>query len=158
MAKPLIGFNAEFKLGSKPNSQTRAVSLLSPPECEADLLELVKAIHRGFPFAALTRVEQETGWPLERLAACIGLSPRTLSRRKQEKRLSTTESDRLVTLSRLLTQAVELFEGQKAKAWHWFLQPNRALGNVSPLEMAHTETGSREVENLIGRLEHGVFS
>jgi uncharacterized protein (DUF2384 family) len=32
------------------------------------------------------------------------------------------------------------------------------LGDVAPLEMAATETGAREVENLIGRLEHGVFS
>jgi len=38
------------------------------------------------------------------------------------------------------------------------VQPNRALGNLSPLEMAATETGAREVENLMGRLEHGVFS
>ena len=121
-------------------------------------LQLVQAIGSGFPFATLERVRQETGLPLERLAGSIGLSPRTLTRRKKEKRLSMAESDRLVTLTRLLTQAVELFEGQKPAALRWFAQPNRALGNLSPLEMAATETGAREVENLIGRLEHGVFS
>jgi putative toxin-antitoxin system antitoxin component (TIGR02293 family) len=124
----------------------------------ANPVQLVQAIGNGFPFAALERVRKETGLPMEGLAGAIGLSPRTLTRRKKEKKLSAAESDRLVTLTRLLAQAVALFEGQKPSALRWFVQPNRALGNLTPLEMAATETGAREVENLIGRLEHGVFS
>lgn len=120
-------------------------------------VHLVRAIERGFSFDTLEKVRRETGLPLERLAISIGVSPRTLSRRKKERRLTATESDRLVSVSRLLTQAVELFEGDKEKASHWFVQSNRGLGGLTPLEMAATETGTREVENLIGRLEHGVF-
>lgn len=124
----------------------------------SNTIHLVRAIERGFSFGTLEKVRRETGLPLERLASSIGVSPRTLSRRKKEKKLTAAESDRLVSVSRLLTQAVELFEGDKEKAFRWFVQPNRALGNSTPLEMAATETGAREVENLIGRLEHGVFS
>ncbi len=121
-------------------------------------VQMVQAIGAGFPYATLERVRKETGLPLERLGSAIGLSARTLTRRKKEKKLSAAESDRLVTLTRLLAQAIALFEGNKPSALRWFVQPNRALGNLSPLEMAATETGAREVENLIGRLEHGVFS
>ena len=121
-------------------------------------MQLVQAISNGFSFVTLERVRRETGLPMERLAVSIGMSPRTLTRRKKEKKLSAAESDRLVTISRLLAQAVGLFEGDKDKALRWFMQSNRALGKLSPLEMAGTETGAREVENLIGRLEHGVFS
>ena len=121
-------------------------------------MQLVQAIHNGFSFGTLERVRKETGLPMEQLAISIGMSPRTLTRRKKEKKLSAAESDRLVTVSRLLAQAVELFEGDKEKALRWFMQSNRALGKLTPLEMARTETGAREVENLIGRLEHGVFS
>jgi uncharacterized protein (DUF2384 family) len=32
------------------------------------------------------------------------------------------------------------------------------LGDASPLEMSKTEPGALDVERLIGRLEHGVFS
>jgi putative toxin-antitoxin system antitoxin component (TIGR02293 family) len=121
-------------------------------------MQLVQAISNGFSFVTLERVRKETGLPMEQLAVSIGMSPRTLTRRKKEKKLSASESDRLVTVSRLLAQAVELFEGDKEKALRWFMQSNRALGKLTPLEMARTETGAREVENLIGRLEHGVFS
>jgi uncharacterized protein (DUF2384 family) len=40
----------------------------------------------------------------------------------------------------------------------WLRSPNRALGGESPLALSKTEVGAREVENLIGRLEHGVFT
>ena len=123
-----------------------------------DALQLVKSIEKGFSFQMFERIRRETGLPLDRLAISIGISPRTLTRRKKENKLTASESDRLVSISRLLSLAIELFEGDKAKAFRWFMNSNRALGNLSPLEMAATETGSREVENLIGRLEHGVFS
>ena len=124
----------------------------------ANSLQLVNFIERGFSFQILDRFQRHSGLPMERLAATIGISPRTLSRRKKEKKLSSSESDRLVSISRLFALTVELFEGNKEQGNRWFLNQNRALGNLSPLEMAATETGSREVENLIGRLEHGVFS
>lgn len=145
-------------------SSTEATSASKSPVVKllgiksGNAVHLIKAIERGFSFDTLEKVRRETGLPLERLASSIGVSPRTLSRRKKEKKLTAAESDRLVSVSRLLTQAVELFEGDKEKAFRWFVQPNRALGNLSPLDMAATETGTREVENLIGRLEHGVFS
>jgi putative toxin-antitoxin system antitoxin component (TIGR02293 family) len=123
-----------------------------------DAVQLVREIERGFSFGTLERVRRETGLPLDRLATSIGISPRTLTRRKKNSKLKAWESDRLVSISRLLAFALELFEGDTEKAAHWFVAANRALGDVSPLEMAATETGAREVENLIGRLEHGVFS
>ena len=124
----------------------------------ANTLQLVKSIEKGFSFQMFERIRRETGLPMESLAVSIGISPRTLTRRKKENKLTASESDRLVSISRLLSLSIELFEGDKAKAFRWFMNSNRALGNLSPLEMAATETGSREVENLIGRLEHGVFS
>ena len=95
---------------------------------------------------------------MQDLADVLGISQRTLTRRKIEKKLSKSESDRLVSVGRMLKQATELFENDKAKAKQWLNSPNRGLGGRTPMQMAQTETGLREVENLIVRLEHGVFS
>jgi putative toxin-antitoxin system antitoxin component (TIGR02293 family) len=45
-----------------------------------------------------------------------------------------------------------------AGAISWLAAPKKALGHETPLAYSRTELGAREVENLIGRLEHGVFS
>ena len=124
----------------------------------ADNLKLAKKVKAGFSFGALERLGKTTGLPLERLRVAVRITPRTLTRRRKEKRLSPEESDRLVSVSRLLAQTFELFEGNTEAAMRWFQNPNRALNGQSPLQVASTETGAREVENLIGRLEYGVFT
>jgi len=124
----------------------------------ADNLKLAKKVEAGFSFEALERLGEATGLPLEKLRVAVRIAPRTLTRRKKEKKLSPEESDRLVSVSRLLAQTFELFEGNTEAGMRWFQSPNRALAGQSPLQVAATETGAREVENLIGRLEHGVFT
>jgi putative toxin-antitoxin system antitoxin component (TIGR02293 family) len=72
--------------------------------------------------------------------------------------LKPDESERVDRIERVYRLAIELFEGDKAEAVKWLKEPNRGLANQPPLDFSRTEIGAREVENLIGRLEHGVFS
>lgn len=123
-----------------------------------DKLGLARKVEAGFSFGALERLRKSSGLPLELLRIAVRIKPRTFTRRRHENRLSPEESDRLLSVSRLLAQTFELFEGDKTAAKNWFVSPNRALGMTSPIEFAATEIGTREVENLIGRLEHGVFT
>jgi putative toxin-antitoxin system antitoxin component (TIGR02293 family) len=44
------------------------------------------------------------------------------------------------------------------RAREWLHQPQRGLGNRIPLDLIRTEAGAREVEDLLGRIEYGVFS
>ncbi len=123
-----------------------------------DTMTLVESIEQGLSFSTFERLVKEYRFAIQDLATAIGISQRTLTRRKVEKKLSKFESDRLVSIARLLEQAAELFDNDKAKTVSWLNAPNRGLGGRTPLQMAQTETGCREVENLIGRLENGVFS
>ena len=123
-----------------------------------DSLRLAKQVESGLSFSSLEKLSKTTGIPLDVLRIPVRISQRTLTRRRAEKRLSPEESDRLVSLSRLLALAIDLFEGDVPGAIRWFTSPNRGLGYVAPVNAAATAVGSREVENLIGRLEHGVFT
>ncbi len=55
-------------------------------------------------------------------------------------------------------KALSLFEGDVVSTMDWMTSPVRGLGSRSPVSMLETEKGRKEVENLIGRLEHGVYS
>jgi len=61
-------------------------------------------------------------------------------------------------ISRIFARAVEFFEGDREAASEWMLSPLPALGGVTPNDAATTDLGVRDVENLIGRMEHGVYS
>jgi len=53
--------------------------------------------------------------------------------------------------------ALALFEGDPAVAADWLTRPQPGLGGAVPIDLAKTGLGAREVETLLGRLEHGVF-
>lgn len=123
-----------------------------------DPIRLSINVEKGLKFDALVRLSSTTGLSVEKLRPALRITPRTLTRRKAENRLSAEESDRLMSVSRVLSKAIDLFSGRTENAMAWMMRPNLAFGDITPLEMASTEVGCREVENLIGRLEHGVFT
>lgn len=120
--------------------------------------DLIRQVGRGFSFRAMHALETRSGIPLTQIAEIIGTPPRTLARRKAAGRLSADESEKLLRLSAVFENALELFDGDRSEALTWLASPKRELDNQTPLDYARTEVGAREVENLIGRLEYGVFS
>ena len=120
--------------------------------------ELIRKVEHGFSYHTLESMEDRSGVPLPQLAAIIGIPERTLARRKVAGRLTSDESERLLRVSTVFEKALDLFEGDRAAALKWLTTTRKALDRQSPLMYSRTELGAREVENLIGRLEHGVFS
>ena len=66
-------------------------------------------------------------------------------------------SDRLYRVASTLFQAVEVL-GSIDKARVWFKSPNRALGGKMPLDLLDTDIGTRQVEEVLLRLNYGIFS
>ena len=84
-------------------------------------------------------------------------SKATLHRRKAGGRLGRAESDRVARFARLMGKAVEVMESEE-NARQWLTLPQIGLGGATPLDYARTEVGAREVEDLLGRIEYGVYS
>jgi putative toxin-antitoxin system antitoxin component (TIGR02293 family) len=124
----------------------------------ADTNQLIREIEQGLPMRAVESLALGLGMALPELAERLGIPARTLARRKTAGRLSPDESERVVRVARLLEKALALFDWDGSEARQWLRQPKQALAGQSPLDYARTEIGAREVENLLGRIEHGVFS
>ena len=118
--------------------------------------ELIDQIKSGLEVDTFGRLQTALGITAAELAAVIGLPPRTLARRKKQGRLSPEESERLVRVARLFEMAADVL-GSGEEARRWMKAPRPALGDRTPLERADTELGAREVEDLLGRIAHGVF-
>ena len=122
-----------------------------------DTGDLIRELKRGFPMSTFENLRSAMDVPAKTLASVANIASRTLSRRRKEGRLQTDESERLFRIASLYDRAVEVLgSGERARAW--FKGPKKALGGKTPLQYADTEPGAREVENLLGRLEYGVFS
>jgi len=119
--------------------------------------ELIRRIQKGLPFSDLKALQTQIDVPLEQLAGKLSISRSTLQRRKTNGRLSPDESDKVMRFARLLEHATDVF-GEIDKARAWLKHPQYGLGGAVPLDYAETEIGAREVDNLLGRIDYGVYS
>lgn len=146
------GRKGEF--GSRPTGgekQDRGV--LQEPEAAY----VVERVRDGLEFGEFQALREMLGLTEEKMGSLLGMSRATLHRRKKTGHLDRAESDRLVRYARILNCATGLFLSQE-KAAKWLGSPAVAFNGETPLDYADTEIGAREVEGLIGRIEHGIPS
>lgn len=123
-----------------------------------DAPALLRLVRRGFLYRTFERFQRNICLPFERVTALVDIPRRTLTRRKRDGRFLPDESDRLLRASRVLGKTLTLFEGDRDAATEWLTTAQPALGGALPIDLAKSDVGAREVESLLGRLEHGVFS
>lgn len=118
---------------------------------------LIKELRAGLSVDELDDLQATLDVPRARLAKLLNISNATLNRRKADGRLGMAESDRVVRFARLAGRAIDVFESEEG-ARRWLNSPQVGLGGEVPLDYAQTEMGAREVEDLLGRIEYGVYA
>jgi putative toxin-antitoxin system antitoxin component (TIGR02293 family) len=89
------------------------------------------------------------------LARALGVSTRTLKRRREAGTLTTDESDRLVLLAEIVALARQAFDGP-GPAREWLRTPHSMLGDESPLNHMDTVAGMEEVKRMLYHIEYGL--
>ena len=117
--------------------------------------DLAERVRKGLAFAALSAVMEQYGISRDVLCDILHLSPRNFLRRKEQKRLSPDESDRLYRLARVIAHANRVFEDPDESA-DWIQTPNVSLGKQQPLTLLDTDIGVQQVDQVLGRIEHGI--
>lgn len=123
----------------------------------SDAEDMQEALRKGFPFAAFYAVMRVLELRPQDLADLLGVASRTLARRKANRQLSAIESDRLYRVAYITLVASEVL-GSLEKAKTWLRNENRALGGQPPLGLLDNEIGERRVEELLNRINYGIYS
>ncbi len=121
---------------------------------DTSFLGVRKTVRKGIDRRAFERIRAAAGVSAERLSTVAGIPLRTLARRE---RFKPDETERLLRIASVIQKGVEVFGSLEATR-KWMSEPRRALGDLTPLECCDTGPGAVEVENLLGRIAHGVFS
>lgn len=120
-------------------------------------LDLRRSIEQGLFYRAADALRDRYGIANMELTLILAVPNRTLARRKVEGRFRPEESDRLVRFGRIVALAEETL-GESSKAANWLRRPNRALANETPLRQLDTDVGAQQVEGLLLRIAHGIYS
>ena len=83
---------------------------------------------------------------------------RTLARRTANREpLSVEETDKALRLVRVGRRAADVF-GNPDKANRWMRKPKHQLAGATPLAYLSSEAGARVVEEMLDRIDYGIFA
>jgi len=153
------------RTAQSPGSSTQSRARPQEPALSSlieDILEIsqpitVDTIRKGFHPRVVKHLSRALDIPNKRTLGLLNLSNQSYSRRQKLGRLTTIESDHVWRIANITARAYELFDDKKAAA-EWLGAPNPYMGGESPLGMTDTSVGTRDVEQLIGRITHGIPS
>lgn len=115
-------------------------------------------ILEGLSFDGVERIKAHASLTDAELARLLGIGEATLRRaRAADGTLDAPTSDRLYRLSKVIAIAEEVLEST-SNAMTWLRRPQPALAGKVPLDLLTTEAGADEVETLLRRIDHGVYT
>ncbi|WP_129714499.1 antitoxin Xre/MbcA/ParS toxin-binding domain-containing protein [Pedobacter sp. SYP-B3415] len=124
---------------------------------DLDNFEKIEAVKSGVSKERLVSFKHIIGIDYDSLSFVLGTTKATLHKKQEGERFGPAVSEKIIALMDVFRYGYEVFE-ENASFNKWVQTPNRALGGEVPLKLMDTFFGMQEVKNLIGRIEHGVYS
>ncbi|MGL5834020.1 MAG: type II RES/Xre toxin-antitoxin system antitoxin [Waterburya sp.] len=113
---------------------------------------------RAITYASIQHLSDE--YQINRLQVrnILGISESTQFRyEKRNPLLKSNLVDRWLRFEKIVQQAQELFEN-KIETQRWLSTPKLVLENKTPLEILDTDSGCRQVEQILLQAAYGVFA
>lgn len=120
-------------------------------------LQLIDRSRQGLIGAEAGRIAGLLGVTDKEMAGLLNQSVATFHRQAKLGRLDAATSEKLLLLGQLAGYGATVFQ-DKAKFNRWLRRPLRLLGDRSPLDLLDSPTGVQLIEDILGRIEYGVFS
>jgi putative toxin-antitoxin system antitoxin component (TIGR02293 family) len=125
---------------------------ISPPRGVSETL--LYPVRQGYSLDVVDRAVAAGKISLAELDRLV-LPRKTLAHRRVLGSLTSDQSDRLSRVLRMIDGAETTF-GDSTKAHAWLRRPNALLDGESPLDRLDTDFGTRQVEEILGRIAHGL--
>ncbi|MEO9869818.1 type II RES/Xre toxin-antitoxin system antitoxin [Ekhidna sp.] len=102
-------------------------------------------------------IVSDTGLNLTEFSALLPVSKRTIEKTKEKDLLSPAVSDRVLQIASLY-QHGNLVLGSSSAFKEWLHSSLISLGGQKPIKFMNNDTGISMINDLLGRIEHGVYS
>ena len=119
-------------------------------------LDFISLTREGLSMGTLKKIQAYTSLSIKELAVLLPISERQLVRYKDDHILRKDISSHLIQLAELFEHGYEVFEEEHFRKW--MRSKIRVLDNNRPIDLLDTAIGIQIVNDIIGRIDHGVYS
>lgn len=121
-------------------------------------LTIVEQARQGVTTKQVDQLAQLLQLSLRELATLLQIAERTLHRFRREGSLDEQSSERLLLLESLAAHGLLVFDNQSDALANWLRYPLRELKNQTPFQLLTTISGFGLVDDVLTRIEYGVYS
>jgi len=139
-----------------PAQTASSVPLYQPKHAYG--FSVIEQAQQGVSTQQVDQLATLLGISLKEMAVILQVAERTLHRFRSEGRLDSQASERLLLLENLSAHGLDVFDGRADALANWLRYPLRELKQQSPLELLHTISGFGLVDDVLTRIEYGVYS
>lgn len=136
---------------------TPMVAMMGNQYANPSDFDLLKLARKGISKKSLLALAKQISLTIEEVASVLHISERTLQRYTPQTLVKTEYADRAIELALLYERGIEVLGSERAFS-SWIKSPNYALGGEIPFNLLDTRIGFTMVLNILGRIEHGIFS
>jgi len=135
-----------MKANQYPPAHSTSVSAKRPVQIKAGGLD-----------TRLNQLAHQLGVTLKELAPLLQLSESTLHRLRRQTALSGPTAERVELLAQVIQHGLRVFDGDQQALHAWLRYPLGELDSRTPLQTLTTIAGFTQVNDVLGRIEHGIF-
>ena len=119
-------------------------------------LDLVKLARKGILRKYLKDIQDFTSFSDKEIVEILPISQRQLIRYKADHILNKEITTHLIQIIELFQKGYAIFGTTKFKIW--IRTENKTLSNHKPIDLMDTSLGIEMIEDILGRIEYGVYS
>ncbi len=131
-----------------------SLNLGQPINNELDLIDISR---KGLPKSVIVTLSGLLGISMEKMSDLIHISHRTIQRKKSDDLLNVYSTEQILEIAEVISKGIEVFNSLEVFT-KWLHQDIRYLNFQKPLNYLDTSFGTKMVLDILGRIEHGVYS
>ena len=121
-------------------------------------LAIIEQARQGVNTRQVDQLTQLLKVSFKEMATLLQIAERTLHRFRSEGHLDQQASERLLLLENLTAHGLLVFDGRADALADWLRYPLKELTNQPPLTLLTTISGFGLVDDVLTRIEYGVYA
>jgi putative toxin-antitoxin system antitoxin component (TIGR02293 family) len=122
-------------------------------------VDRIEMIRRGLPAMIVEHISTKFEIPIHKILTYIDMPQTTYNKKiRGQEALGSSQSEQILAITDLLTEGLLIFNNEKSKFDSWLSSSNLSLNGRTPMSLFDTQTGLREVQNCLHRIEYGNFA
>lgn len=118
----------------------------------------IEEIRQGVPTHRVDQLVISLNITLKEMASILHIAEGTLHKFRQKGRLNHLSSERLILLENLTAHGLDVFDDRTDVFANWLRYPLRELKQQEPIQLLDTISGFGMVDDVLTRIEYGVYS